>query len=302
MDLSILYRGPLSSCNYGCPYCPFAKHIETREEHERDEAALKRFINFIKQNDKIAFSIFFTPWGEALIHPRYQQAFVDLTNLSNVVKVAVQTNLSCKLDWLNECNRKKVGIWATYHPGEVEVSKFLKQCSRLSAQSINYSVGIVGLKENLDAIRAMRKALPEPVYLWVNAFKREANYYSKSEIAELSEIDPLFEINNQYHKSEGKICRTGKDVISVDGDGNIRRCHFIDTVIGNIYSDQLHTILRERSCSAKTCGCHIGYIYLNDLNLQAVFADGILERIPAQWPNTDYFPSKVLQTISKQAP
>ena len=25
MNLSILYRGPLSSCNYACGYCPFAK-------------------------------------------------------------------------------------------------------------------------------------------------------------------------------------------------------------------------------------------------------------------------------------
>ncbi len=300
MDLSILYRGPLSSCNYGCPYCPFAKHLETREEHEKDEAALKRFTDFIKRSKDIAFSIFFTPWGEALIHPRYQQAFVELTNLPNVQKVAVQTNLSCKLDWLKDCNRDKVGIWATYHPGEVTESKFLKQCSQLSAQGIKYSVGIVGLKENFEAIRTLRETLPESVYLWVNAFKREANYYSDSEITELSEIDPLFELNNQYHKSEGKVCKTGKDVISVDGDGNIRRCHFIESVLGNLYSDPLHTILKERPCSAKTCGCHIGYVYLNELDLQTVFADGILERVPSQWPNSDYFPTKAWRTISKQ--
>ena len=29
MRLSILYRGPLSSCNYDCAYCPFAKRRET---------------------------------------------------------------------------------------------------------------------------------------------------------------------------------------------------------------------------------------------------------------------------------
>ena len=27
--LSLMYRGPLASCNYGCGYCPFAKHHET---------------------------------------------------------------------------------------------------------------------------------------------------------------------------------------------------------------------------------------------------------------------------------
>ena len=43
MNLSILYRGPLSSCNYGCTYCPFAKHAETAAEHEVDQRALEHF-------------------------------------------------------------------------------------------------------------------------------------------------------------------------------------------------------------------------------------------------------------------
>ena len=34
MNLSILYRGPLASCNYDCPYCPFAKRRD-------DPAALR---------------------------------------------------------------------------------------------------------------------------------------------------------------------------------------------------------------------------------------------------------------------
>ena len=29
---NILYRGPLSSCNYACDYCPFAKRAESRVE------------------------------------------------------------------------------------------------------------------------------------------------------------------------------------------------------------------------------------------------------------------------------
>ena len=39
--LRILYRGPLSSCNYGCPYCPFAKHHETAAELKVDRACCK---------------------------------------------------------------------------------------------------------------------------------------------------------------------------------------------------------------------------------------------------------------------
>src|SRR5439155_12206691 len=36
MKYHVLYRGPLSSCNYGCHYCPFAKHAETHADLQGD--------------------------------------------------------------------------------------------------------------------------------------------------------------------------------------------------------------------------------------------------------------------------
>ena len=49
LDLSILYRGPLSSCNYGCAYCPFAKHAETAAELDADRRALERFTDWVSR-------------------------------------------------------------------------------------------------------------------------------------------------------------------------------------------------------------------------------------------------------------
>jgi hypothetical protein len=43
--LTVLYRGPLSSCNYGCEYCPFAKRHETKEQHAHDGDALRQAID-----------------------------------------------------------------------------------------------------------------------------------------------------------------------------------------------------------------------------------------------------------------
>jgi len=47
MNLSILYRGPLSSCNYACGYCPFAKRTETPTELAHDRACLERFVAWV---------------------------------------------------------------------------------------------------------------------------------------------------------------------------------------------------------------------------------------------------------------
>jgi MoaA/NifB/PqqE/SkfB family radical SAM enzyme len=283
MRLSILYRGALSSCNYGCNYCPFAKKVETREEHENDRLQLEKFVSRMDELNSITISILFTPWGEALIHDRYQSAIARLSNMDHVEKVAIQTNLSCKLDWINRCNRDRLGIWATYHPGEVQRERFLERCNTLSAQKIRHSVGIVGLKEHFDEIQSVRKELPAKTYLWINAYKREKDYYSESDVQLLQSIDPLFHLNNQYHPSSGRDCRAGSSVVSVDGNGDIRRCHFIPDVVSNIYSTNFTEALVQKQCSNTVCGCHIGYVHMNELNLYDTFGDGVLERIPADF-------------------
>ena len=282
MNLSILYRGPLSSCNYGCPYCPFAKHAETAAEHEADRRALERFVAWVAEHGEHTLSVFFTPWGEALIRRRYQKAIAALTTLPHVAKVAIQTNLSCRLDWVEECDKRRLGLWATYHPGETARAPFLAKCAEADRRGVRYSVGVVGLKEHAEEIEALRQALPPHVYLWINAYKRLPGYYGPDDLRRFEEIDPLFPVNNTRHPSLGRPCRAGESVISVDGDGVMRRCHFIKTPIGNLYDDDWADALQERPCTNDTCGCHIGYVHLDHLGLRDTFGAGLLERIPAR--------------------
>ncbi len=284
MKLSILYRGPLSSCNYGCEYCPFAKHGETDAEHAADAQALQRFVGWIERQREHEMSVFFTPWGEALIRKRYQRALVQLTRMPHVVKAAIQTNGSCRLDWVEECDKSRLGLWVTYHPGETSRAKFVAKCQEMLQREVRFSVGVVGLKEHFDEIEALRRELPPQVYLWVNAFKRIEDYYSNAESQFLAAIDPLFPYNAVRHASAGRPCRAGQSVFSVDGEGTMRRCHFIKTPIGNIYNTNWMEALQERPCVNESCGCHIGYVHRGDLPLYETFGDGVLERIPTQWP------------------
>ena len=282
MRLSVLYRGPLSSCNYGCEYCPFAKHTETIEEHEIDCRALERFVNWVAERRDDQISVFFTPWGEALIRKRYQQALVRLTTMPNVEKAAIQTNLSCRLDWVEACDKQRLGLWATFHPSQVSRARFVAKCHELDRRGVRFSVGVVGLQEHAEEIEALRRELPPHIYLWINAYKRVPDYYTGDDLRRFEAVDPLFPINNQRHPSFGRACRGGSSVISVDGDGTIRRCHFIRTPIGNIYEPGFEDALAERPCTNTTCGCHIGYVHMDDLGLYNVFGEGVLERIPAE--------------------
>ena len=279
MALSLLYRGPLSSCNYACEYCPFAKRKESPVELARDRDALDRFVSWVEAR-RDETSVFFTPWGEALVRRRYRDAIVRLSHLPHLRRVAIQTNLHAPLDFLREAARDRVALWCTYHPDQTSRARFLARCEALREMHVRFSVGVVGLREHVDEAEALRAALPPDVYVWVNAYKRAPAYYDDATLARLMAVDPLFGWNNVRHPSRGHACRAGHSVLSVDGDGNARRCHFTDAPRGNLYDGSLRLDDAPAPCPNATCGCHIGYVHLERLRLDRVFGDGLLERIP----------------------
>ncbi|MEV7277517.1 STM4011 family radical SAM protein [Streptomyces sp. NPDC093111] len=282
MDLTLLYRGPLASCDYDCPYCPFAKRRDSRAALTADRAALERFAGWAAERREDRLRVLFTPWGEGLTRSWYRRALVELSRLPHVERVAIQTNLSCRTEWLDEADPDTVALWCTYHPGQTPYERFLGKCHALAGRGIRFSVGIVGLPEHLAAARRLRAELPAGVYLWVNA--AEGHAYTDEEAEDWTLLDPLFPYSRHPHRSAGLPCRTGESVVSVDGDGTVRRCHFVRAELGNLYDGSYRAALRPRPCPLAVCDCHIGYVHLETLPLYDVFAGGVLERIPAGLP------------------
>ncbi len=281
--LTVLYRGPLVSCNYDCPYCPFAKRVDPPELLRQDRAALERFAGWAEATTDRALSVLFTPWGEGLTRSWYRDTIVRLSHLPHVRRVAIQTNLAARVDWLAAARPGVAALWATYHPDQVPLDRFLDRCRRLDDLGRRYSVGVVGLPAHLEAARALRAALHPAVYLWVNA--AEGHTYTPAEEHDWTALDPLFGDSARPHRSQGRPCHAGETAISVLGDGTVRRCHFIQEPIGNLYDGSWRAALRPRPCTNDICDCHIGYVHLKPLNLYDVYAGGILERIPAAWPS-----------------
>ncbi|WP_184941903.1 STM4011 family radical SAM protein [Kitasatospora kifunensis] len=280
MDLTILYRGPLASCDYDCPYCPFAKRRDTPDQLRADRAALQRFADWAAATGQRGdtLSLLFTPWGEGLVRSWYRTALAGLSRLPHIRRVAIQTNLSFRTDWLAEADLDTLALWATYHPGQVDHDRFLTKCRELTVRGVRYSVGVVGEPEHLAAARRLRDELPGEVYLWINA--AEGRTYTDPEAAQWTALDPLFGYSREPHASAGLPCRTGSSVVSVDGDGTVRRCHFVRDELGNLYDGSYRAALRPRPCPLTVCDCHIGYVHLESLPLYDVFAGGVLERIP----------------------
>ncbi|MFB7462047.1 STM4011 family radical SAM protein [Streptomyces sp. NPDC056224] len=279
MDLTLLYRGPLASCDYDCPYCPFAKRRDSRAQLTEDRAALERFAAWAAGNTGDRLSVLFTPWGEGLVRSWYRRALVELSHLPHVRRVAIQTNLSCRVEWTAAADPDTLALWCTYHPGQTPYDRFLGRCRELAAGGIRFSVGVVGLPEHLAEARRLRAELPAEVYLWVNA--AEGRTYTDAQASDWTALDPLFAYSRHPHRSAGLPCRTGESVVSVDGDGTVRRCHFVKAELGNLYDGSYRAALGPRGCPLTVCDCHIGYVHLETLPLYDVFAGGVLERIPA---------------------
>lgn len=280
--IRILYRGSLSSCNYDCSYCPFAKTTNTREELKQDAREIERFVNWVEGIDK-KIGILFTPWGEAIVHRYYRQAMVRLSKMPHVERVAIQSNISGNLSDFSQADRDSIAIWATYHPTETTIDRFLGQCNELRDMNLKFSVGVVGMKQHFNEIRELRQQLPDSVYLWVNCYKREPNYYSSEDMEFLRAIDPYVDHNRVYYESFGKPCRAGELAFTVDENGDARRCHFIQEHLGNIYEDDIFSLLNPSNCTNATCGCHIGYVHRPELELYELYGDNVLERIPRDW-------------------
>ncbi len=280
LKLSLLYRGPVTSCNLGCGYCPFAHTADPPEVVDADRIGVARLVSWAERRQSAKLRFFFTPRGEALLHAYYREAIVRLSQCSSVERVAVQTNLSVGLEWLRGAVAPRVALWCSYHPGLISRERFLGQRAVLDDLGIRHSVGMVGLHEHLDEIEAMRRALPESVYLWVNAHRRGTGYTTPADRARIEAVDPLFGYSLEHHPSYGRACATGATVVSVDHLGRVRRCHFVDTLIGHLEDPDLERRLGPQRCPNERCGCHIGYVHLEALNLHEAFEDGELERVP----------------------
>jgi MoaA/NifB/PqqE/SkfB family radical SAM enzyme len=277
--LTILWRGPLDSCNYGCRYCPFAKRPALRSVLDADRNALARFTGWVEAYPQHQLSVFVTPWGEALIHAWYRDTLIAMSHMAHVQQAVIQTNGSCSMAWTADANPTRLALWITWHPTEITLDRFLDNLKPLIEGGIRFSVGAVGVPEQLVAVEQLRSHLPISVPCWVNARKPLVRY-SADEIARFTAIDAHFPLTLRAHPSRNRACRTGEDVISVDGDGTVKRCHFVDTMLGNIYNDDLAAMLKPRPCPRAFCDCYIGFAHLDELHLDEIYGDGLLARIP----------------------
>ena len=234
--------------------------------------SLDRFAAWLETQKDVNLDVLFTPWGEALVRSWYRRTIARLTHLAHVERVAVQTNLSYGLRWIEECRIERIALWAAFHPTQVDRGVFCRKVATLFERGVAVSAGVVAIPEHFEQIAALRRELPGSVYMWINAQQPRSRPYTEDEVAWLSSIDPHFPSTLKRNRSLDRFCRAGQESFAVDSSGDMRRCHFVAEVIGNIFDARWRDALVPRRCPNRFCDCLLGTSQIDVASRQAAHA------------------------------
>ncbi len=310
---TICYRGSLKSCNYRCSYCPFSKHRASVQELEKDRQNFGRFCESIA--DRAAEfdigAVFVVPYGEASIHRWYWEGLGRLAGLDGLDRVGLQTNLSfsveeclvifdlysgdanreniresdketCKetaektVRGISGAARRKLCIWATFHPEMTDMEMFVEKCHRLADSGVNLCVGAVGAPQNIPLLGRLRERLSPDLYLWINKMDGLGRAYTEEEKRAFLELDPFFGLECGSPAADAAMC---SDRCFVEADGRIRACNIGRIKEGNWYQSEQKEIFRPL-CGKKRCSCYLAYGGRADFEGRQFFGAYPIFRVP----------------------
>lgn len=310
---TICYRGSLKSCNYRCSYCPFSKHRASVQELEKDRQNFGRFCESIadRASEFDIGAVFVVPYGEASIHRWYWEGLGRLAGLDSLERVGLQTNLSFSVEeclaifdlYSGDANRengreidresdketsekivrgisgaarRKLCIWATFHPEMTDVEMFVDKCHRLADSGVNLCVGAVGAPQNIPLLGRLRERLSPDLYLWINKMDGLGRAYTEEEKRAFLELDPFFVLECSSPAADVAMC---SDRCFVEADGRIRACNIGRIKEGNWYQSEQEEIFRPL-CGKKRCSCYLAYGGRVDFEGRQFFGAYPIFRVP----------------------
>jgi len=269
-------------CNFRCEYCFIPDEKKQNPEYRGYD--IEKIINGFNKAGPV-FLIHMSG-GEPFLQPQ----FVDLCKgLTKKHFISVNTNLSTKnvYDFVEQLNPKKVEfVHCSLHIDEIErrnlVEEFIDKCHYLRDNGFEIFVTQVlyppvlkkfdkvfdffrenGIIVKPKTFRGNYKYIRYPAGYTKKERGRILKYIkiSKelSKSSELSEFGGLAQLEKELIYGElsfkGLPCKTGKDLIVINYDGEVIRCHSEPIKIGNIFEGKINLVKEPKICSAKICTC-----------------------------------------------
>ncbi len=172
--------------------------------------------------------------------------------------------------------RRKLCIWATFHPEMTDVDTFVDKCHRLADSGVNLCVGAVGVPQNIPLLGSLRERLSPEIYLWINKMDGLGRVYTEEEKRAFLELDPFFGLECGSPAADAAMCR---DRCFVEADGRIRTCNIGRIKEGNWYQSEAGEIFHSL-CGKKRCSCYLAYGGRVDFEGRQFFGAYPIFRVP----------------------
>lgn len=190
------------NCNYNCSYCHRPYRYSLQKEN------IDKCVNILDHLpiEKNSLYVLITG-GEPTLHKHLQYILERTSNLNNLKKYALYTNLSCSEEYLNQIMKwvdtEKFDMFVSFHAEFAEYEAFQKRLDILNENNINYHIAVMLEPENY-----------EKIIKFVNKYEKNNGNIDKLQFHPLANIEDIhytkemleLEKKNEHHdiKIKGK--------------------------------------------------------------------------------------------------
>jgi MoaA/NifB/PqqE/SkfB family radical SAM enzyme len=269
-------------CNFDCSYCYLSPKDLKKDANLKNMRNIKKAIEFFDKVDK-TFIIRITG-GEPFLYKKFVNLCQELTKRHYI---SIVTNLSSNqvYDFAEKINPDKVDfIHASLHIQERErlglKQDFIKKYKHLRHAGFNIYSASVMHPEVIDKFKDVFayfgqqgiKVIPKVFRGDYQGKHYPAAYSSKErEIIlyflkkacksqnsdDLDLFHPVLDekLINGDISFKGRYCSAGKDFVTINSDGIIKRCGDENYYLGNIFKGSFKPLKKSKKCKARICTC-----------------------------------------------
>lgn len=249
------FNGRYAHCNYACPYCYVATSVNKGIHFNYD---MKRWEDAFSRHCEGKDVVFYFSYGEPMMAGRIFYEALEMIGRHPAWQVRMTSNVSLPLDRLLESTVARTGrlnVNASFHPTQIGIEEFLKQCDTLREHGIEPSVIYVMYPEQIDALEEYMKRFREKGYrVHIRAFrglyhgKKYPQAYTKEQWEKTARYMDRGNFKYQLHAVNGlgRMSMLGMTHILVDNYGKIEMCdsYVGDRRYGNIFDEKIYLDVR----------------------------------------------------------
>lgn len=285
LDCCILTLFIHNVCNFKCSYCN-DYHRDGSNRWPEDWKPYLNLIEKIKENNKYVYVEILG--GEPTLWPRFQE-FIEYISGENVF-IEYATNASRTLSYWNKFKTQNTFVFLSWHHEFMDDDHFIR-VAEIMQHKASVSIPLMIVPDNFERAKKIYGRLtklnvevtPKFTRTSINGFQYfdyteeqknwiKNNSYNKMKpfsinwkIPQTLHFDgqPIKFMNvldNQLHKFKNYTCTAGIKRLTVDPNGDIKRCtKKVGGIIGNIF-DSFQLPKDPITCSYEACPCKLDAI------------------------------------------